>query len=205
MNHCQSNAIKKLHEINISIDKERTSKTIDCETCSLFKMHRMINRNSAKKTTKLYQIVHFDLTILNIDFDDTTCIAHFTNELTTFNWIYSLLNHKRSTLLSIFKFLIQYCDRVDIVFQLLVSFIRTEKKISIDSTLEQWFLNQKIAWQWSAKNTSKQNELSKKYEVLLSEKVRCIRIHVKLLKKIYSECYLAAVYLLSRTSKKALN
>ena len=107
----------------------------------------MINKDSTKKTTKFYQIVYFDLTILNIDFDDITCIAHFTNELIIFNWIYSLSNHKKSTLLSIFKFLIQHCDRVDIVFQLLVSSIKIEQKTFIDSTLKQWLLNQKIAWQ----------------------------------------------------------
>ena len=145
------------------------------------------------------------MTILNIDFDDITCIAHFTNKLIIFNWVYSLSNHKKSTLLSRFKFLIQHCDRVDIVFQLLVSFIRIEQKTLIDSTLKQWLLNQKIAWQWSTKNTSKQNELFERYEILLIEKVKCIRIHAKLSKDFYSKCYLAAIYLLNRTSKKALN
>ena len=88
---------------------------------------------------------------------------------------------------------------------MLVSFIRTEQKTLIDSTLKQWFLNQEITWQWSIKNTSKQNELSERYETLLIKKVRCICIHAKLSKDFYSKCCLVAVYLLNRTSKKALN
>jgi hypothetical protein len=36
--------------------------------------------------------LHFDLIICNKTFDDTTCIAHFIDELIFFNWVYSLIN-----------------------------------------------------------------------------------------------------------------
>ncbi len=36
--------------------------------------------------------MHFDLIICNKTFDDTTCIAHFIDELIFFNWVYSLIN-----------------------------------------------------------------------------------------------------------------
>jgi hypothetical protein len=50
--------------------------------------------------------LHFDLIIFNKIFDETTCIAHFIDELIFFNWVYSLINHKKKTLLSVFKDLI---------------------------------------------------------------------------------------------------
>jgi hypothetical protein len=50
--------------------------------------------------------LHFDLIICNKTFDETTCIAHFIDELIFYSWVFSLMNHKKKTLLSVFKDLI---------------------------------------------------------------------------------------------------
>jgi hypothetical protein len=107
LKHCRSEIINQLKKIDeIEIIQKNASKIVQCDTCAISKMHRLIQRTSSAKTIKSFQILHFDLIICNKTFDDTTCIAHFTDELIFFSWVYSLINHKKKTLLSIFKDLI---------------------------------------------------------------------------------------------------
>jgi hypothetical protein len=73
------NQFKKIDEIEIT--QENTSKIVQCDTCAISKMHRLIQRTSSAKAIKIFQILHFDLIICNKAFDETTCITHFTDEL----------------------------------------------------------------------------------------------------------------------------
>jgi hypothetical protein len=113
LKHCRSKIINQFKKINeIEVIQENSSKIVHCDTCAISKMHRLIQRTSSTKAIKFFQILHFDLIICNKTFDETTCIAHFIDELIFFNWIYSLINLKKKTLLSIFKDLINQCDRI---------------------------------------------------------------------------------------------
>jgi hypothetical protein len=67
--------------------------------------------------------LHFDLIICNKAFDEMTCIAHFINQLIFYNWTYSLINHKKKTLLSIFKDLINQCNRREFDERAIIRFI----------------------------------------------------------------------------------
>jgi hypothetical protein len=112
LKHCRSKMINQLKKIDeIEITQKNASKIVQYNTCAISKMHRLIQETSSVKAIKFFQILHFDLIICNKTFDDTTCIAHFTDELIFFNWVYSLIDHKKKTLLSIFKDLINQCDR----------------------------------------------------------------------------------------------
>ncbi len=114
--------------------------------------------------------MHFDLIICNKTFDDTTCIAHFTDELIFFNWVYSLINHKKKTLMSIFKDLINQCDRTKFNKRAIIRIIRIDQKIFIDKKFKNWVRAQEINWDWSTKNIFEQNEKSERFNVLLIEK-----------------------------------
>ncbi len=149
--------------------------------------------------------MHFDLIICNKTFDEMTCIAHFINELIFFNWIYSLINHKKKTLLSIFKDLINQCDRITFNERAIIRIIRINQKIFIDKKLEDWVRAQKINWDWSTKNIFKQNEKFEHFDELLIEKTKCIKEHAKLSKDLYSECYFVAAHILNRTSSSSLS
>jgi hypothetical protein len=83
--------------------------------------------------------------------------------------------------------------------------IRTNQKTSIDKRLENWIINQKIIWDWSAKNIFEQNDKSKRYEALLTEKAKCIREHAKLPEDLFFECYLTVEHLMNRTLNQTLN
>jgi hypothetical protein len=87
----------------------------------------------------------------------------------------------------------------------MIRIIRSSQKSLIDKHLENWITNQRIIWDWSAKNILEQNDTSKRYEVLLIEKARCIREHAKLSKELFLECYLAVEHLLNRISNQTLN
>jgi hypothetical protein len=73
------NQLKKIDEIEVT--QENASKIVQCDTCAILKMHRLIQRKSSVRTIKNFQILHFDLIICNKAFDETTCIAHFIDEL----------------------------------------------------------------------------------------------------------------------------
>jgi hypothetical protein len=73
------NQLKKIEKIEVT--QENASKIFQCDTCAISKMHRLIQRKSSAKAIKIFQILHFDLIICNKAFDETTCIAHFIDEL----------------------------------------------------------------------------------------------------------------------------
>jgi hypothetical protein len=204
--HCRSEIINQLKKIDeIEIIQKNASKIVQCDTCAISKMHRLIQRTSSTKATKFFQILHFDLIICNKTFNDTTCIAHFIDELIFFNWMYSLINHKKKTLLSIFKDLINQCDRIKFNERAIIRIIRIDQEIFINKKLENWVRAQKINWDWSTKNISEQNEKFERFDELLIEKARCIKEHAKLSKDLYSKCYLIAAHILNRTSSSSLS
>jgi hypothetical protein len=126
--------------------------------------------------------LHFDLIICNKTFDDTTCIAHFIDELIFFSWVYSLINHKKKTLLSIFKDLINQCDRIKFNERAIIRIIRIDQEIFIHKKLKDWMRAQKINWDWSTKKIFEQNEKFERFDELLIEKTKCIKEHAKLSK-----------------------
>jgi hypothetical protein len=136
------NQLKKINEIEII--QKNAFKIVQCNTCAISKMHRLIQRTSSAKAIKFFQILHFDLIICNKTFDEKTCIAHFIDELIFFNWVYSLINHKKKTLLSIFKDLINQCDRIKFNERAIIRIMHINQEIFIDKKFEDWMRAQKI-------------------------------------------------------------
>jgi hypothetical protein len=205
LDHCRLEIIhqlKKTESIEM-IKKNESSKTVDCDICAVSKMHRLMQKTSAERATKSYEILHFDIIIFKkkFDFDETSCIVHFIDDFTSFNWVFSLIDHQEKTLMSVFKSLINKCDQTELnaQFRSMMKKIRSEQKTSIDLQLENWINSQNIEWDWSSKNILEQNGKSERFDALLTEKARCIREFSKLSKDLYSECYLAVAHLLNRT------
>jgi hypothetical protein len=206
LEHCRSEMINQLKKIDeIELIQKNASKIVQCDTCAISKMHRLIQRKSSTKTIKIFQILNFDLIICNKTFDEMTCITHFTDELIFYSWVFSLMNHKKKTLLSIFKDLINQCDRIKFDKRAIIRIIRTDQEIFIDKKLEDWVREQKISLNWSTKNILEQNEKFERFDDMLIEKAKCIKKHVKLSKDLYSECYLVAAHILNRTSSSSLS
>jgi hypothetical protein len=206
LKHCRSEIINQLKKIDeIEVTQENASKIVQCDTYAISKMHRLIQRKSSVKAIKIFQILHFDLIICNKAFNETTCIAHFINELIFYNWVFSLMNHKKKTLLSIFKDLINQWDRIKLDKRAIIRIIRIDQEIFIDKKLEDWMREQKINWNWLTKNIFEQNEKFKRFDDILIEKTKCIKEHVKLSKNFYSECYFVVAHILNRTFSSSLS
>jgi hypothetical protein len=208
LGHCRPEVIKhlkKLEDVTVLKDESAAApKAMQCMTCAVSKMHRLINRAPSGRAIKPFQVLHFDLTINNRGFDGTSCIAHFTDEFTSFCWVYPLTDHKKKTLIPVFKSLVNQCDRAGLSINSMVTLIRTRQETSIGNKLEEWITQQGIGWSWSAKNTPEQNGISERFGALLTEKARCIREHAKLPEDLFPECYMAAAYLMNRTPSQAL-
>jgi hypothetical protein len=89
LDHCRLEIIhqlKKIDDIEM-IKRNEFSKTVDCETCVVSKMHRLMQKILAERVIKSYEILHFDIIIFKkrFDFDETFCMTHFTDEFTSFN------------------------------------------------------------------------------------------------------------------------
>jgi hypothetical protein len=70
LNHCRSEMINQLKKIeNVEMIENDVSKIVQCDTCAIFKKHRIIQRASSTKTTKFFEILHFDLIINNKKFN----------------------------------------------------------------------------------------------------------------------------------------
>jgi hypothetical protein len=207
LGHCQSEVINQLAKSGFIelVNGEGAPKTVQCETCATAKMHSLIFKSSSFKATKSFERLHFDLIILNKAFDDITCIAHFQDEFTFYHWVFSLSNHKQETLLRIVKHVINLCDRLGFEIKLCVQVIRMNQEASFGTVIQDFVKGQGIDFEWSAKETKKQNETAERMSSLLTQKARCIRIAVNLLENLYPECYLAVMHLLNRTLIKNLN
>jgi hypothetical protein len=145
LKHCRSEMINQLKKIDeIEVIQKNASKIVQFDTCAISKMHRLIQRTSSTKAIKIFQILHFDLIIFNKTLNETTCITHFIDELIFYNWVFSLMNHKEKTLLSIFKNLINQCDRIKFDERAIIRIIRIDQKIFIDKKLENWMREQEI-------------------------------------------------------------
>jgi hypothetical protein len=142
LNHCRSEMIHQLKKIDdiemIKENEDKSSKTMKCETCAVSKMHRLMQKILAERATKSYEILHFDTIIFKkrFDFDETSCIAHFIDEFTSFNWVFSLIDYKEKTLMSVFKDLINRCDKAELIINSMMKKIRSEQKTSIDLQLK---------------------------------------------------------------------
>jgi hypothetical protein len=115
------------------------------------------------------------------------------------------MNHRKKTLLSIFKDLINQCDRIKFDERAIIRIIRTNQEIFIDKKLENWMREQEINWNWSTKNIFEQNEKFERFNDMLIEKTKCIKKHVELSKDFYSEYYLLVAHILNRTSSQVLS
>ena len=126
MGHCCLAVIEKLRDIPDVIVKEgATLLTVKCETCAVSKMHKLVNYMPANRATKLFQILYFNLIILDHAWDGTTCIAHFVNKVSRYNWVFPLPNHLEKTLIKIFKYMINLCDWQGILIRSVLIIFRT--------------------------------------------------------------------------------
>jgi hypothetical protein len=144
LSHCRSKMIHQLKKIDdiemIKENEDESSKSVKCETCAVSKMHRLMQKTFAELATKSYEILHFDIIVFKkkSNFENTSCIAHFIDEFTSFNWVFSLIDHQEKTLMSMFKSLINKCDKTElsIIFRIMIKKIRSEQKISINIKFE---------------------------------------------------------------------
>jgi hypothetical protein len=121
-----------------------------------------------------------------------------------YNLIYSLINHKKKTLLSIFKDLINQCDRIRFNERAIIRIIRIDQEIFIDKKFKNWMHAQEMNWNWSTKNIFEQNDKFQRFDELLIEKTKCIKEHAKLSKDFYSKCYFVVAHILNQTSSSIL-
>jgi hypothetical protein len=88
LGHCRPQVIDHFSKewIINSDDDSEVLKTIKCQICAVFKMHRLVQKQSSARAIKLYEVLHFDLIIYEMrEFDETICIAHFTDEFTHYS------------------------------------------------------------------------------------------------------------------------
>ena len=143
--------------------------------------------------------LHFDLIFVETAFDGTTCIGHFRDKFSGWNWVFPLLDHKEKTLMALFKRVILECEKLGMPISAFVLIIHMDQETSVGGRLQTWVENNGIRFEWSSRHTPEQNGSAERSGAMLTEKARCIRIHAKLPAELSPECYLASGYLLNHT------
>jgi hypothetical protein len=133
------NQLKKIDEIEII--QKNASKIVQCDTCAISKMHRLIQRTLSAKAIKFFQILHFDLIICNKTFDDTTCIVKNDSQIdliiyltSTDDWEYWFKEEKKKFYRTQRAFMkdarYSFLDRIN--FRLLINLITMKEDQNSD-------------------------------------------------------------------------
>lgn len=57
--------LRVVSESVVPKEEGKAPRMVQCETCAIAKMHKILNRAQSGRATKPYQVPHFDLTLLN--------------------------------------------------------------------------------------------------------------------------------------------
>ena len=201
--HAGPDVIAHLPGEHITVTGQGPS-TTDCHTCGLAKTHQLISKRPSQRASRPLERIHFDLLFGNDSFDGTTCIGHFSDEASKYNWAYLLPNKLQSSLLRMFKHFIHSVERRFAVKGLIIAF-RTDQESSIGNDVQRLLTELGIDIEWSATDVKEQNGAAERSGGLLTVKARCIRLDAKLPEDLWPECYLAAVYLANRTPTLSLD
>ena len=201
--HAGPDVIAHLPGEHITVTGQGPS-TTDCHTCGLAKAHQLISKRPSQRAFRPLERIHFDLLFGNDSFDGTTCIGHFSDEASKYNWAYLLPNKLQSSLLRMFKHFIHSVERRFAVKGLIIAF-RTDQESSIGNDVQRLLTELGIDIEWSATDVKEQNGAAERSGGLQTGKARCIRLDANLPEDLWPECYLAAVYLANRTPTLSLN
>lgn len=61
-------------------ESKKFFKIVQYITYAISKMHQIYQKRLIKQIIKFFQMLHFDFTINNINFDETNCIIHFIDK-----------------------------------------------------------------------------------------------------------------------------
>ena len=205
LGHVSHDAIKNLEQstkgVKIS-DSNPVSKTNECKTCALSKMHQIISRNPDKsenleqpfyRTT--YDLMQFP-TALNKD----QWVSHFACSSTDFNLVYT---HPRKsdataiiqTALNIIK--TRYSGEI--------VFFRSDGERSLGIEFSNFLSKKDITYEPSASDTPAQNGYSERKGKMLATKARAFRIEAGLPTYLWNELMRTAGYIANWTPMQKHN
>ena len=178
--HANNNVILNLERSikNVKFSNDtKLSKTNECKTCALAKMHKIISRSNEKLKTssKLFHRVIYDLMQFITAMNKDQWVSHFACFEKDFNLIFTHSN--KSNAISMIR---KNLKIMQIKFNAKIIFFRIDDERSLGKKFENMLSELKIILKSSSSNTFKQNKHSERKEKLLFMKVRALRIEADL-------------------------
>jgi hypothetical protein len=160
-------------------DRENVSKINECETCALFKAHRIISRSSdiAETSDKSFYRITYDLMQLSSALSRDEWVSHFACYVIDFNLIFTHVKKFDAS-----RIIRETINLIETRFnEAKVVFIRSDEKKSLKSDFRNFLIEKKISFESFASNSSKQNDHSERKKEILAMKTRVMRIDARLL------------------------
>ena len=174
-------------------------KTYECETCALFKMHRIIFRSHDKKENfnqSFFRII-YDLIAMSKVLNGHEWISHLACSYNDFNMIYT---HKiKDETQAMVR---QSINTIKTRFNEKMIFFRTDDEKSLSGDFKKFIVLLRISYEPSSSDISVQNDHSEKKNHLLTMKTKALSIRVELPQYLWSWIIQSADYIMNRTPMK---
>ncbi len=200
MKHAFNEAIQHLQaaaEKMIMSDVKIMSKTHQCETCSLSKIHKIISRSSDNaeiSSISVYRII-YDLMIMSSIYNKNEWIFHFACHAIDFNMIFTHSRKRNAT-----KIIRQTLNIIKTRFNAKMIFMRSDEERTLEVDFQKIIRKTDIIFESFASDFSEQNDHSKRKDEILIMKIKAMRIDVDLFEYLWSEIIKTADYIANSTS-----
>ena len=173
--------------------------TIQCETCSTSKAHKLISRRPAPRATTPFDRIHLDLIQMTEGFNGDKWILHFLDDATRMNFVYTLPT--KSLLTDTIQ---QFAAFIRRRFGYEIKVFHTDNERTLGDRFNTWIKQEGYAVESSAAYTPEQNGAAERSGGTITVRARAIRIGANLPENLWPEIAKAAGYLINRTPSKQL-
>ncbi|OXV05301.1 hypothetical protein Egran_06931, partial [Elaphomyces granulatus] len=171
-----------------------------CEVCTIANMQYQVSHRPARRASKVFERVHFDLIQMSRAYNGDQWAMHFLCDKSQTHYGYTFANKSdaRETVKD-FDAFVKRQYKVEI----LIWHTDGEKALE-KAEFDNWLLTEGFLFETTAPYSSSQNGRAERAGGLIMQKARAMRIDAKVPKDLWPEFFKSAVYIANRTPTKQL-
>ena len=171
-----------------------------CEVCTIANLQYQVSRRPARRASKVFERVHFDLIQMSRAYNGDQWAMHFLCDKAQTHYGYTFANKSdaRETVKD-FDAFVKRQYKVEILIW------HTDGEKALDKAeFDNWLLTEGFLFETTAPYSSSQNGRAERAGGLIMRKARAMRIEAKVPTDLWPEFFKSAVYIANRTPTKQL-
>lgn len=200
--HANPTAISHLQDELSGIEVEPTQLDPNCEECRLTNSKQLISRRQRTRSTKPYELLHFDLIEIKRVFGDQQWILHFLEDKYGIHHVYHLTDRTQDSIVGTIRHLLNYVWRK---WKLVVKQFMVDGETSLGDEWLNLLEEEGIEMIQSPPHTHDIHGTAERAGGVLTNRATALKLESNLPDNVYVECYFTAGYLLNRTPAQRLN